>query len=77
MVLMKLIKLAWFYSSKQGQILVRLFIACRVFTAWKLKGLQPAAIVEVESKLKIIQVLAFIPSNLGQPFHYCKNSMYL
>lgn len=69
MVLMRVIKLARFYSSKQGQILVQLFIACRVFTVWKLKGLQPAAIVEAESKLKRIQVLAFIVSNLGQPFH--------
>lgn len=77
MVLMRLINLARFYSSKQGQILVRLFIACRVFTVWKLKGLQPAAIVEVESKLKIIRVLAFILTNLGQLFHYCKNSTYL
>lgn len=49
---MRLIKLARFYSSKQGQSLGRLFVACRVFTVWKLKGLQPAAIGEVENKLK-------------------------
>jgi len=54
MVLMRLIKLARFYSSKQGQILVQLYIACRVFTVQKLKGLQPAATAEVEIKLKRI-----------------------